>query len=39
MMSDICGKNKKKVAHEARLCVLLVFLPAKETHGNIHGTS
>ena len=37
MMSDVV--RIKKVAHEARLCVLMVFLPAKETHGNIHGTS
>ena len=37
MMSDVV--RTKKVAHEARLCVLMVFLPAKETHGNIHGTS
>ena len=37
MMSDVV--RKKKVAHEARPCVLMIFLPAEETHDNMHGTS
>ena len=37
MMSDVV--RTKKVAHEARPCVLMIFLPAEETHGNMHGTS
>ena len=37
MMSDVV--RTKKVAHEARPCVLMIFLPGEETHGNMHGTS
>ena len=37
MLSDVV--RTKKVAHEARPCVLMIFLPAEETHGNMHGTS
>ena len=36
-MSDVV--STKKEAHEARPCVLMIFLPGEETHGNIHGTS
>ena len=33
MMSDVV--RTKKVAHQARPCVLMIFLPGEETHGNI----
>ena len=37
MISDVV--RTKKVAPEARPCVLMIFLPAEETQGNMHGTS
>ena len=36
-MSDVV--RTKKVAHEVRPCVLMIFLPAGETQGNMHGTT
>ena len=37
MMSDVV--RTKNVAHEARPCVLMMFLPAGQTHDNMHGTT